>query len=92
MVLYTTFYIGQSLAPNIQTLLVTQFLSRFFSIAPLTNCGGKQFSPLYKFTAKLNFLIGVIADIYSAVGRGSATTVFGAGIFIGTVTGPIVSG
>ena len=94
MVLYTLFYIGQALAPNIQTLLVTRFLSGFFSVAPLTNCGGKQFSPLYKLTVQtIKILsIGVIADIWSAVGRGPATTLFGAGIFLGTVTGPIVSG
>jgi DHA1 family multidrug resistance protein-like MFS transporter len=92
MVLYTLFYIGQALAPNIQTLLVTRFFSGFFSIAPLTNCGGKQFYPLYKFTENSNFLIGVIADIWSAVGRGAATTLFCAGLFLGTVTGPIISG
>ena len=47
----TIFYIAQSLAPNIQTLLVTQFLLGFFSIAPLTNCGGKQFYPLLLYTS-----------------------------------------
>jgi DHA1 family multidrug resistance protein-like MFS transporter len=93
MAVYTLFYIGQARAPNIQTLLVTRFLSGFFSVAPLTNCGGKQFSPVCKLTGgKLNFLIGVIADIWSAVGRGPASILFGAGLFLGTVAGPIVSG
>ncbi|KAL1743340.1 major facilitator superfamily domain-containing protein [Schizophyllum fasciatum] len=40
MILYTLFILGQSLAPNIQTLLVTRFFSGFFAVAPLTNCGG----------------------------------------------------
>ena len=53
MVIYTLSYLGQALAPNIQTLLVTRFLSGFFAIAPITNSGGKQFSPLYKLTGKL---------------------------------------
>jgi DHA1 family multidrug resistance protein-like MFS transporter len=37
---YTLFHLGQALAPNIQTLLVTRFLAGFFAVAPLTNCGG----------------------------------------------------
>ena len=53
MVPYTIFHIGQALAPNIQTLLVTRFLSGLFSVAPLTNCGGTHFAVLYKFTGKL---------------------------------------
>ncbi|KIL54517.1 hypothetical protein M378DRAFT_174194, partial [Amanita muscaria Koide BX008] len=40
MVLYTLFHLGQALAPNIQTLLVTRFLSGFFAVAPLTNSSG----------------------------------------------------
>jgi len=74
MSLYTLFHLGQSLAPNIQTLLVTRFLSGFFAVAPLTNCGG------------------VIADIWSAVGRGPATSLFAASVFLGPVLGPIVAG
>ena len=38
------------------------------------------------------FLIGVIADIWSAVGRGRATSLFCNGLFIGTMLGPVVSG
>ena len=92
MVFYTLFYVGQALAPNIQTLLVTRFLSGFFSVAPLTNCGGKQFFLLYMLTGGIKLIIGVIADVWSAVGRGPASAFFGAGLFLGTVSGPIVSG
>ena len=53
MTLYTLSHIGQALAPNIQTLLVIRFLSGFFAVAPLTNCGGKEFSPLFKTSVKL---------------------------------------
>ena len=55
IVVDTLLYIEQAIAPNIQTHwhLVTRFLSGFFSVAPLTNCGGKQFSRLYKLTCKL---------------------------------------
>ncbi|KAF8649063.1 hypothetical protein AX16_006036 [Volvariella volvacea WC 439] len=72
--LYTIFHLGQALATNTQTLLVTRFLSGFFAVAPLTNCGG------------------VIADIWPAVGRGPATSLFTASVFLGPVMGPIVSG
>lgn len=74
LTLYTLFHLGQSLAPNIQTLLVTRFLSGFFAVAPLTNCGG------------------VIADIWSSAGRGPATSLFTASVFLGPVLGPIISG
>ncbi|KAJ2916645.1 hypothetical protein MD484_g3772, partial [Candolleomyces efflorescens] len=40
MVLYTIFHLGQALAKNIETLLVTRFISGFFACAPLTNSGG----------------------------------------------------
>ena len=48
MTIYTLFHLGEALAPNIQTLLVTRFLSGFFAVAPLTIFGGKQVSGLYK--------------------------------------------
>jgi hypothetical protein len=51
--------------PNIQTLLVTRFLSGFFSVAPLTSCAGKQLSQLYKVAGKLIILIGVIANVWT---------------------------
>ncbi|KAG5652152.1 hypothetical protein H0H81_006136 [Sphagnurus paluster] len=71
---YTLLHLGQALAPNIETLLVTRFLGGFFAVAPVTNCGG------------------VIADIWSAAGRGPATSLFTASVFLGPVMGPIVSG
>ncbi|KAF8960814.1 MFS polyamine transporter [Flammula alnicola] len=74
MVLYTLFILGQALAQNIETLLVTRFLSGFFAVAPLSNSGG------------------VIADIWPAVGRGPATSLFTASVFLGPVLGPIISG
>jgi MFS transporter, DHA1 family, multidrug resistance protein len=40
LTLYTLFHLGQALAPNIESLLVTRFLSGFFACAPLTNSGG----------------------------------------------------
>ena len=43
---YTLLHLGQALAPNIETLLVTRFFGGFFAVAPLTNCGGMCF--LYK--------------------------------------------
>ena len=84
-------YLGQALAHNIQTLLVTRFISGFFSVAPLTICGGKQLSPLYNRQIII-FLIGVIADVWPAIGRGPATNLFAAGLFLGTMLGPVVSG
>lgn len=74
MVSYTIFILGQALARNIETLLVTRFLSGFFAVAPLTNSSG------------------VIADIWSAAGRGPATSLFTASVFLGPVLGPIVAG
>jgi len=40
MIIYTLFFLGQALARNIETLLVTRFLSGVFACAPLTNSGG----------------------------------------------------
>lgn len=74
MLIYCLFHLGQALAPNIQTLLITRFLSGVFASAPLTNCGG------------------VIADIWDPVGRGPATSVFTASVFVGPVLGPIAGG
>ncbi|KAF9446057.1 MFS general substrate transporter [Macrolepiota fuliginosa MF-IS2] len=74
MFAYTVFHLGQTLAPNIQTLLVTRFLCGFFGVAPVTNCGG------------------VIADIWSAEGRGPATSLWTACVFLGPVLGPIIAG
>ncbi|KXN84342.1 hypothetical protein AN958_12696 [Leucoagaricus sp. SymC.cos] len=74
LTLYTIFHLGQALAQNIQTLLITRFFSGFFAVAPLTNCGG------------------VIADIWSSEGRGPATSLFTASVFLGPVLGPLISG
>ncbi|KAG6860817.1 hypothetical protein C0995_007318 [Termitomyces sp. Mi166 len=74
MAVYTIFTLGQCLAHNIETFLVTRFLCGFFAVAPLTIGGG------------------LIADIWSADGRGPATSMFTASVFIGPVIGPIVSG
>jgi len=71
---YTLFHLGQALAPNIETLLITRFICGFFAAAPVTICGG------------------VIADIWSAAGRGPATSLFTASVFLGPVMGPIISG
>lgn len=74
MICYTLFHLGQALAPNIETLLITRFLGGFFAIAPMISSAG------------------VIADIFPADSRGPATSLFTAGVFLGPVIGPIVSG
>ncbi|KAA1477951.1 MFS polyamine transporter [Dentipellis sp. KUC8613] len=71
---YTLFILGQALAHNIETLLVTRFLSGFFGCAPLILSGG------------------VIADIWDAAGRGMASSLFGASVFLGPALGPVVGG
>ena len=40
MTCYTRLILGQSLAQNVTTLLVTRFFSGFFACAPLTNAAG----------------------------------------------------
>lgn len=74
MILYTLFQLGQALAHNIETLIVTRFFSAFFAAAPLTGIGG------------------FITDIWPPVGRGPATSLFTASVFLGPVLGPIVGG
>ncbi|KAF9481756.1 MFS polyamine transporter [Pholiota conissans] len=71
---YTLFILGQALAQNVETMMVTRFFSGLFAVAPLTNAGG------------------VIVDIWPAVGRGPATSLFTASVFLGPVLGPIISG
>ena len=93
MIVYNLLYLGQALAHNIQTLLVTRFLCGFCVVAPLTIGSGKQFCPLYDFTGKLSvFNTGIIADIWSAVGRGPALNLFVGSVFLGTASGPLVAG
>ncbi|KIK59308.1 hypothetical protein GYMLUDRAFT_44678 [Collybiopsis luxurians FD-317 M1] len=71
---FTLFHLGQALAPNMQTFLVTRFFCGFFGVAPFTVCSG------------------VIADIWPALGRGPATSLFSASTFLGPVLGPLVGG
>ena len=40
---HTLLHLGQALAQNMPTLLVTRFLSGFFASAPLNNSGGVLF-------------------------------------------------
>lgn len=40
MISYTALHLGQALAPNIETLMVTRFFHGIFAVAPLVNCGG----------------------------------------------------
>ncbi|KAJ7690229.1 MFS general substrate transporter [Mycena rosella] len=40
MTTYTILHLGQALAKNIETLLITRFLAGFFAVAPLVNAGG----------------------------------------------------
>ncbi|KIY65609.1 MFS general substrate transporter [Cylindrobasidium torrendii FP15055 ss-10] len=74
MVCYTLFFLGQALAQNMASILVTRFFCGFFGVAPLTVCGG------------------VIADVWSAVDRGTAMALFTASVSLGPVFGPIVAG
>ncbi|KAF8217975.1 MFS polyamine transporter [Mycena galopus ATCC 62051] len=74
MIMYTLLHLGQALAKNIQTMLITRFLGGFFACAPLVNAGG------------------VIADIWNVERRGTAVSLFTAGVFVGPVTGPLISG
>lgn len=41
MSMYTILHLGQALAKNIETLLITRFLGGFFAVAPLVSAGGK---------------------------------------------------
>jgi DHA1 family multidrug resistance protein-like MFS transporter len=70
---YTILHLGQALAPNMASMLVTRFLGGFFACAPLVNSGG------------------LIADIWDPAGRGLATSMFTAAVFLGPVLGPIGS-
>ncbi|TFY79171.1 hypothetical protein EWM64_g4840 [Hericium alpestre] len=74
LALYTLFILGQALAHNTATLLITRLISGFFASAPLTMAGG------------------VIADMFDAVGRGTAGTFFATSVFVGPALGPVVGG
>jgi hypothetical protein len=93
MTSYTLFHLGQALAPNMETLLVTRFFGGVFAVAPLTNCGGMLLQVvLLSLCSDSEANTGVIADIWDAAGRGPATSLFVACVFLGPVLGPIVSG
>lgn len=92
MVGYTLCILGQALAHNVETLLITRFLSGFFAVGPLNNGGGVYIPRLLKKTSTQPTNIGLIADIWSAIGRGPATSLYTASVFLGPVLGPIVSG
>jgi hypothetical protein len=47
--MYTILHLGQALAQNIQTMLISRFLGGFFAVAPLVNGGGS-----YRFIPALN--------------------------------------
>jgi DHA1 family multidrug resistance protein-like MFS transporter len=38
--MYTLLHLGQALAQNMQTIIITRFFAGFFACAPLTNSGG----------------------------------------------------
>ncbi|OSX62324.1 hypothetical protein POSPLADRAFT_1143698 [Postia placenta MAD-698-R-SB12] len=62
LVCYTILHLGQALAPNIEALLATRFLSGFFAVSPLTNCGGLIFDiwdPIRRGMATNLFVAGV---------------------------------
>jgi MFS family permease len=40
MISYGLFILGQALAPNIQTILVSRFFSGFFGVSPVISSGG----------------------------------------------------
>ncbi|KAI0644022.1 MFS polyamine transporter [Trametes meyenii] len=62
LICYVLFHLGQSLAHNIATLLVTRFLTGVFACAPLTNCGGvivDIWDPITRGSATALFSAGV---------------------------------
>ena len=42
MFCYTIFHLGQGLATNFGTLIVTRFFGGVFAVAPITNSGGES--------------------------------------------------
>ncbi|KAI0666449.1 MFS polyamine transporter [Trametes maxima] len=62
LICYVLFHLGQALAHNIATLLVTRFLTGVFACAPLTNCGGvivDIWDPITRGSATALFSAGV---------------------------------
>ncbi len=62
-------------------------------MGPLTVNGGEHFVTFPLCTrASYAYSIGIIADVWPALGRGPATSLFSASVFMGPVLGPIVGG
>ncbi|KAI0354077.1 MFS polyamine transporter [Trametes cingulata] len=62
LIVYVLLHLGQALAHNLATLLVTRFLTGVFACAPLTNCGGvivDIWDPITRGTATALFSAGV---------------------------------
>ncbi|PCH37698.1 MFS polyamine transporter [Wolfiporia cocos MD-104 SS10] len=78
LVCYTILYLGQSLAPNMETLLVTRFLSGFFAVSPVTNCAGAIFDiwdPIMRGYALSLFTAGVfLGPVLGPIVGGFVTT------------------
>ncbi|CDO78123.1 hypothetical protein BN946_scf184725.g2 [Trametes cinnabarina] len=77
LVLYVLFHLGQALAHNMATLLVTRFLTGLFACAPLTNCGGvivDIWDPITRGTATALFSAGVfIGPVLGPIAGGFLT-------------------
>ncbi|KAK4048781.1 hypothetical protein OIV83_004547 [Microbotryomycetes sp. JL201] len=73
---FAIFQIPCALTPTFGGLVVCRFIAGTFAASPLTNYQAG----------------GVIADIWDAVGRGPAMSMFSASVFIGPVVGPIIGG
>ena len=62
LIAYVLLHLGQALAHNLTTLLVTRFLTGVFACAPLTNCGGVLvdiWDPITRGTATALFSAGI---------------------------------
>ncbi|PCH37153.1 MFS general substrate transporter [Wolfiporia cocos MD-104 SS10] len=75
---YTIFHLGQALAKDMNTLLATRFLSGFFAVSPLTNCGGLIFDiwdPITRGIATSLFVAGVfVGPVLGPIVGGFLTT------------------
>jgi len=90
MIAFTLLHLGQSLAPNMTTLLVTRFLAGFFGAAPLSNCVGASSPYSYHPVRAQESFPAVIVDIWPAVGRGAATAIITTSVFWGPAFGPVL--
>ncbi|KAH9941406.1 major facilitator superfamily domain-containing protein [Amylocystis lapponica] len=75
---YTILHLGQALARNIETLLVTRFLAGLFAVAPLTNCAGIMFDiwdPVRRGISAGVFVAGVfLGPVLGPLTAGFVTT------------------